>query len=230
VKSAQDVCDATKRKTKHELTAGVSKEDIQICKDHGDSTETAAQKTWILADIKVTESKKDGKLCGDAVGEFLNVEGNPNGGGFVNLHFEREELKKGRVFKGVICSIKLYDHKGAVNARPFAFILASVGERRGSVFVGWDETKWKIEQGQVVTFEIQAATKGKVNAENMKVIEGCVLKKHQSKAPNPHPRKIDRERTPPVAPAAGGAPAPHTKRPPAAGGGAGAAPPHTKRN
>jgi hypothetical protein len=64
----------------------------------------------------------------------------------------------------------------------------------------------------------------------LQVIEGCVLKKHQSKAPNPHPRKIDRERTPPVAPAAGGAPAPHTKRPPAAGGGAGAAPPHTKRN
>ncbi len=36
------------------------------------------------------------------MGEFLNVEGNPNGGGFANLHFEQEELKKGRVFKGAL--------------------------------------------------------------------------------------------------------------------------------
>lgn len=220
VKSAEEVCEATKPKSSHPphghaaagggggvvggpataapSAARVSKEDIKICKDHGARTETAEQTSWILADIKVTESKKGG----DAVGEVLNVANNPSGGGFANLVFEGGDLEKGRTFTGVICSIKITDR-----AHPFAFILASVGEKRGSVYVDWDPA-CGIEQGQVVTFEIQ--NKGRVKAVNMQVIEGRLLKKHLKKAPKP--KKNDREGSPPVArPSAGGVGAPHAK-------------------
>jgi hypothetical protein len=85
---------------------------------HGDRAETAGEVTWVLADVKVapllhhhhylpsmhpfnflaqvTQAKVKGAL---PVGHILKID-KLAAGGFANLQFEQEDLRKDKTFKG----------------------------------------------------------------------------------------------------------------------------------
>lgn len=169
-KNAADAVEATKPRPR---VHPVAQDDIQLCMAHGTRVVTDTETTWVLADIKVTKSTKSSDA---PVGERLHVE-KAGKGGFVSVEFKPEERDGKTQFRGIIHSIK--------DSGRFGFILASVGDRRGSIYVNL-EKKADAKQGQIVEFTVKAQGESKVQAIISKIIAEGSARHREIKEDKPH--------------------------------------------